>query len=474
MNRIIIVSVLVLLIGINATAHPWKPDHKIIIDTDCGIDDYRAICMLLNAPDIRVVGIITSNGVLDAEKGYVKLRNLLSDWHHEGILCGITNYAEAEGENCGVALNFSWGEESGLIEKKYTAKQLTEYVLNNTKGNVDYVCLGSLNSVVGLYNESSVFRKRVGSIIWSSDAAMNDENYNYCLDKDAFRYITEETDLNLKIITVAENSLKYDTPIIMKIQEIGNTCANKVYSSFTSIQSPFATVFYDERIPIYFRNEQLFQSDTLSHFIQYKLVTTELSEIENYILKLIEGYSGDENQVLEYFPMDSSFYQSDIQKIMYKAIENYGAEEWIAGVLSNELHRHLGVYAIIGTKMGIRAREYFGAGIDEIKIISFAGVTPPFSCMNDGLQVSTGATLGHGLIKLASDTFKLPVAEFTYMGRTIKISLKEKYRQRIEREISEYRLVYGLSSDMYWEMVRNAALNYWVNWSRHEIFTIKR
>ena len=130
------------------------------------------------------------------------------------------------------------------------------------------------------------------------------------------------------------------------------------------------------------------------------------------------------------------------------------------------------MYAIIGNKMGVRAREYFGAGIDEMKIVSFAGVTPPYSCMNDGLQVSTGATLGHGLISVASDTLKLPEAEFSYMGRKIKITLKEKYRKRIESEISGYRLVYGLSSDMYWELVRKAALSYWASWNRHEIFTI--
>jgi pyrimidine-specific ribonucleoside hydrolase len=210
----------------------------------------------------------------------------------------------------------------------------------------------------------------------------------------------------------------------------------------------------------------------LSSTLHYELLSSDISAVEKVIPELIIGYAGNQNQVFDKFPLDSGRYQSDVSEIMFPTIKKYGTEEWVAGVIANELHRHLGVYAIIGTKMGIRAREYFGAGIDEMKIVSSAGVIPPFSCMNDGLQVSTGATLGHGLISIKKDTLKLPEAEFSYMGRKVTISLKEKYRKRIESEISGYRLVYGLDSDIYWELVRKAALSYWSNWDRHEIFIL--
>ena len=75
-------------------------------------------------------------------------------------------------------------------------------------------------------------------------------------------------------------------------------------------------------------------------------------------------------------------------------------KEWKIVVLTNEFHEHMGIYSILGAKMGLRAREYFHLGIDELEILSFAGSTPPVSCLNDGLQVSTGATLGHGTITL--------------------------------------------------------------------------
>lgn len=54
-------------------AHPWKPSHYVIIDTDGGVDDMKAITLMLASPDIRVLGIIASPGSLTADETYVKI-----------------------------------------------------------------------------------------------------------------------------------------------------------------------------------------------------------------------------------------------------------------------------------------------------------------------------------------------------------------------------------------------------------------
>ncbi|MBN2522922.1 MAG: nucleoside hydrolase [Bacteroidales bacterium] len=468
-----LIIVFLFLTEIYTIAHPWKPKHRIIIDTDCGFDDFRTICMLLSATDISVLGIVTSNGVLNAQIGYLKLNALLSDLHHEGIFIGVSSNEETTAKNCSSALKFEWGVLPDSTVNIRTAKEAIESILRHTIEPVEYICLGSLNTVAGLYKNSQIFREQIQTVLWSSEYLMNEDNFNYSIDKDAFRYITEETQLKLNIINGSDSVFHYEPHITDKILQLGNSYSNKIYQSLTSVQIPYANSFYDEHIALYLHDNKLFIADTMPDLIYNALLPEGQNNIEDSFLALVKGYSGNQNQVLDDFPMDSSFYQPDIQKIIYPTIEKYGIEEWIACVMTNEMHRHLGVYATIGAKMGIRAREYFGAGIDELEIVSYAGSNPPFSCMNDGLQVSTGATLGHGLIKIASDTLNLPEAEFFYMGRKIKISLKEKYRIRIEREIREYNLVYGVTSDFYWEMVRNAALNHWTNWSRHEIFTIE-
>ena len=91
---------------------------------------------------------------------------------------------------------------------------------------------------------------------------------------------------------------------------------------------------------------------------------------------ILGGETVPKNQVIKNFPSDPSFYFADIEPSVTEIIKKYGMDEWISGVIANELHRHHGVFAIVGVKMGIRAREYFNTGVDEFSAVSFAGSIP--------------------------------------------------------------------------------------------------
>jgi pyrimidine-specific ribonucleoside hydrolase len=159
---------------------------------------------------------------------------------------------------------------------------------------------------------------------------------------------------------------------------------------------------------------------------------------------------------------------------MGEIIRNHGREEWRLGVLTNELHGHLGIYAVIGTKMGLRVREFFHIGIDDISVISHAGKKPPLSCINDGLQVSTGGTVGHGLFTVKAAPPYLPQASFTFKNRTIRIILKNSFWSLIKDDIRNAVQRFGLGTDLYWQHIRKLAIGYWLNWSRRDIFRISR
>ena len=93
-----------------------------------------------------------------------------------------------------------------------------------------------------------------------------------------------------------------------------------------------------------------------------------------------------------------------IEAMAERTIARWGKEEWRAVILTNEIHGHIGIYSTIGAKMGIYALELLSRlcnKAEELKVLSFAGSRPPISCFNDGLQISTGATLGHGAIESA-------------------------------------------------------------------------
>jgi pyrimidine-specific ribonucleoside hydrolase len=120
--------------------------------------------------------------------------------------------------------------------------------------------------------------------------------------------------------------------------------------------------------------------------------------------------------------------------------------------------------------MGLYARETLRANHDELSISSLAGSKPPISCLNDGLQVSTGATLGHGLIIVQDTGVAVPSAEFAYHDRTVKINLKDSFRDEVECSIREAIKSSGGINDLYWQKVREIGISVWLKYDRNDIF----
>jgi pyrimidine-specific ribonucleoside hydrolase len=174
-----------------------------------------------------------------------------------------------------------------------------------------------------------------------------------------------------------------------------------------------------------------------------------------------------------YIKVKSLLNSSDVELFVAEIIKKYGMDEWTSSVITNELRGHLGVFSIVGVKMGIRAREYFDTGVDEFSTISFAGSDPPLSCINDGLQVSAGSTPDHGLLTVRNDIPTTPSAEFTYMNRKIRLTLKPEIEEKIRPELKEINFVDGLDSNIYWELVRKNSIKYWHDLDRHDIFLIE-
>jgi inosine-uridine nucleoside N-ribohydrolase len=453
-------------------AHPWKPANFVIIDTDGGFDDMRTLCMFLTSPNVRVLAITCSNGVIPAKQCYLKTKSLLGELYHEGILTGMNDNPDSRSQNCQPALDFQWGNADSVIYSVADAVSVVNYVLSNTPEKITYVSLGSLETATDCYKQCPLFKTQEKEILWTSDSMMNKRNFNYITSPAAYDFIVHKSGIPLNIVYGRANPDPYSDAFINRIDAFGTQYSERIVTSLLQ-PAPFAKSWFDEMACVYLHYPMLFTSDTNSFSINHSLNSRiDVDSLQAVDLNILGGNTVNQNQVLVSFPMDSSAYFPDVMKKMNSTIKKYGRDEWVACVLGNELHRHLGVYAVIGTKMGIRAREYFGAGVDEFHVVSFAGEVPPYSCFNDGIQVSTGATLGHGLIHVSQDSIRLPRAEFTYLGQTIEISLKEEYRKKIEGEIDDLSAVYGLNNNIYWEFVRIAALNYWANWDRHKIFTI--
>jgi len=67
---------------------------------------------------------------------------------------------------------------------------------------------------------------------------------------------------------------------------------------------------------------------------------------------------------------------------------------------ATEFHGHLGPYLVLGLKAGLFSNQMLGKDPMKTKAIIRTKTTPPESCFADGVQFSTGCTLGKGNISL--------------------------------------------------------------------------
>jgi Inosine-uridine preferring nucleoside hydrolase/FmdE, Molybdenum formylmethanofuran dehydrogenase operon len=458
------------------SAHPWKPSNYVIIDTDGGIDDMRAITMLLASPDVRVLAITVSPGVLSAEHAYIKVRSLLNSFYHEGIPVGVNRISKYKPEEFPFALQTTWGDESGIHpEDAADFSKVIADKISCEKTKIRFVSLGSMSTAWNALRNIPEFRNQVKDFIWSADGAEDKAGFNYNIDREASQKMLRQ-EIPVKIVRKFDlpNMGFYNYDLIRSITGINTPYAKKISELFRSEQlkdHDFLFQGTDDMVPVFIHYPDLFLNKVIGNVSD--CTPADEPGIKTAVLKILRGETVAANQVIKNLPVDPSFYFDDINPAVNEIIERYGINEWTSGVLANELHRHLGVFAIIGVKMGIRAREYFDTGVDEFHAVSYAGSDPPLSCMNDGIQVSTGATPGHGLLTVRNDTVLSPSADFTYLNRKIRLTLKPELAQKISSELKEINFIYGLDSNIYWELVRKNTIKYWRELDRHNIFLIE-
>ena len=70
------------------------------------------------------------------------------------------------------------------------------------------------------------------------------------------------------------------------------------------------------------------------------------------------------------------------------------------GELAVWFHGHHQPYIALGIRMGELAMEMIKVQRHELSIASETGYKPTYSCMTDGLQLSTGSTIGNGRLRV--------------------------------------------------------------------------
>ncbi len=472
------ISLFFLTLCLFVKAHSGKARFHVIIDTDGAADDLRAICMLLGNREIEVLAITTSEGALAPDSAAVKVKSLLHHFYHEGI-------PVAAGRKLNIkppqwrkqSEQIDWGSRAGIIVPGQPAKDLIIQTLEKEDEKVVFVCLGALTNLNDVLNAKPQIKDRIERVVWYNNAAKPLSGPNYDSDRASANKVLANG-VPVEIVSAGEkNTITIDGRYINMVSKVDNIYAKQITETHrTGILAPVVVSghmkAWDDLAVVYLFAPELFVTTKTSTSVSScSLPDAHAAEQAlNIISQILAGKPDSENRVFYHFPEDPSFYAADVASVMKDIIALHGHSEWRAGVLTNELHGHLGIYASIGVKMGLRAREYFNIGVDDIAVVSYAGSKPPISCMNDGLQVSTGGTIGHGLITVANDARIRPEASFTFKGKTIRMKLKQQYASQIRNDVSEGIRRHGDLTEAYWLYIRSLAIKYWQEFDRHNIF----
>jgi inosine-uridine nucleoside N-ribohydrolase/formylmethanofuran dehydrogenase subunit E len=460
---------------------PAKVKHTVIIDTDGAIDDMRAISYLLSRPEITITAILLSDGSLPPAEGARKVRSLLHEFKRDSIRLAEGN------ELAGVDppwrefnRKIVWGEEDFAREPDLNSVICLSEELKKTNEKIILVCLGPLTNIAELIKKDAALLTKVERVTWYNDALNPMNGFNYACDTVSSNLVFA-SGIRIDVISNLHKEQAFFDSSLVAISKESNTQLSDVINH-VFIQPPVAEKLKlnhfrlnDDLVALFITNPELFNINTQKNNFKIRYNQDyNVQAVREAISDMISGnYVSEKNVVFNRFPFKPEMFNYDIRPIIDTAIIRYGFEEWKANVMTDEFHGHLGVFSIVGAKMGIKAREIFGVGPDVLRVVTDAGIRPPYSCLNDGIQVSTGSTLGMGLISLSNDTVARPSAVFTYQNRSVRLTLKQEYLGMVNRDIQEGIVKYGLSDDGYWKLVRRNAIKYWLEWDRNVIFEIE-
>lgn len=471
-------------LGVLALARPVAAHEQIapvIVDTDVALDDARALALLLHAPEVRPWAVVTSDGACPPEVGATNVLRLLHFLHRAEIPVGAgrrLNQPAPPWAERSVTLGWSDLPLPPTPTVKDAVGVLREALVRSTN-SVTWFALGPLSNLADLLRAQPEVKARI-SRVWyyggPPDAA--DPGWNTARDLESARTVFAS---GLDIVAVQlskDQSLPFDAELFEAIRGLDAPAAKLITRLHThpNVQGLIAARHFqawDETLVLLFHEPWLGRLRDSAPGSRVRLLESfdVASARSVYLAELrLGGTAARELVTLREFPVVPDLFQPDVQPLVSEILRRHGLEEWKANVLTSELHRHLGLYSILGAKMGLRARELLGASLDELHVESLAGLRPPVSCLNDGLQTATGASLGRGTIRVPETDSPLAAAVFTFGEKRLRMSVRPEAVAKIQAAIRAAIQQHGDLTPAYFAEVRRISLEAWRDLDRREVF----
>lgn len=476
-----------LVLATSAWAHEERT--VVIVDTDMGLDDLRALVLLLYSPDVRVEAVVTSDGSSSPEAGYENVQRLLAHFGARGTPVGKGDALQVppprwreQSENTG------WSRErlerpGKSVKPAADAPKATEVIRQAVAKRGDalsYVCLGPLTNLAAALKAIPDLPKQIPNVYFYGTGPSSEPDWNRARDPDSYEAVAK-AEWNLFTFALpADSQMCFDEGFLGAVRQLDTRAAQFIAATHEDARVMKLVReghlrMWDETVALYLNKPSLGEVRKPEGKPRiFELARWDSQEARRHYLRLLSAMDLNlpvrHTVVLETFPTAPALFRPDVQPFVGDIIQRHGEEEWKAALLTNELHRHLGIYSIIGAKMGTRAREFFHASLDDLRVESHTGLKPPLSCLNDGLQAATGASLGRGTIQVRTEEPFAPEAVFSRQERRLTLTLKDEVAARIRRDIGSAIQAHGNLTPAYFAEVRRLSLLYWRDLNRDKIF----
>lgn len=478
LSRAFSCGLLILLVSTAALAHDART--ALVVDTDVALDDLRAIALLAGDPGVDIEAVVLTDPRQGMEQAARDVRRVLDAAGRPDV--PIAAGARDLGPDPGWPGSPVPAQGDAATLELAEAEEALDRVLRDSHHPLVWVALGPLTTLARWIEDDDFRRASLVSVHWSGGLPYDDRpGWNIERDRASARALLE-SGLPIRAVSLFERErLHYDEDLHGELKASNSPLARAIVTSHggetnAKLIASAHLVLWDDAVALDLLEPELVAGGR-----------------KNESAAVVEKWHGDDARkalvqrltavgarsslaprpaiVLESFPRDpAAGWRKDVKPLVAEIIARHGEEEWTATWLTSELHRHLGIYSIVGAKMGIRAREILGASLDEVKVVSGAGLAPPVSCLNDGLQVSTGASLGRGTIRVVEGE-PLVEARFSKGERSVTLSLKPEILARIRSDVgAAVKKHGGPSGPAYFSEIRALSLRYWLELDRHEIF----
>jgi inosine-uridine nucleoside N-ribohydrolase/formylmethanofuran dehydrogenase subunit E len=455
----------------------------VIVDTDMALDDARALALLARAPGLELVAVLTSDGGSSPCEGASRVHRLLDELDRGGVPVGVgapLSAPDPPWREMGSVLDAFGSAEAPACEALPEALALARKELERSHSPVTWVALGPMTNLASLLERHPDLENRLHAVYYSGDQPDAEPvDWNTARDRDAAASIlAAEVPIYLVPPRDAEAALVLDASLMEAVAEFDSPAAEWISRLYADerVQRLMADGHagpWDDIAALALLEPSSFESMLARTSPPLRrLVPRPAEAVRHALLSVLaadEGLKARPNVVLSRFPTEPAALRDDVAEVAGQIQKRHGAEEWKAALLANELHRHLGIYSLVGVKMGIRARELLDASLDELRVESHAGLRPPMSCLTDGLQAATGASLGRGTIRVEGND---PGAKavFAKGGARLHLVLKDEVRSQIRSDVATAVARFGNLTPQYFDEIRRLSIRYWLTLDRREIF----